>query len=95
VSLRVTARLVRPAARRAVRLGSERAAPVGGSRRAYFGREHGTLATPVLARADLEARPRPGPLLIDEYDATTLVPPGMTAALDDHGNILISTGGRA
>jgi N-methylhydantoinase A len=95
VSLRVTARLVRPAARRAVRLASERAAPVGGSRRAYFGREHGTLSTPVLARADLEPRPRPGPLLIDEYDATTLVPPGTTACLDDHGNILIATGGRA
>src|SRR5215470_7864609 len=95
VSLRVTARLVRPAARRAVRLGSERAAAAGGARRAYFGREHGTLSTPVVARADLDARPRPGPLLIDEYDATTLVPPGTTAALDGHGNILIATGGRA
>jgi len=95
VSLRVTARLVRPDARRAVRLASERAAPAGGSRRAYFGREHGMLVTPVLARADLDARPRPGPLLVDEYDATTLVPPGTTASLDDHGNILIATRGRA
>ena len=93
VSLRVTARLVRPA-RRAVRLSSERAAPAGGTRHAYFGRAHGTVSTPVLARADLDARPRPGPLLVDEYDATTLVPPGMTACLDGHGNILISTGGR-
>jgi N-methylhydantoinase A len=95
VSLRVTARLVRPDARRAVRLASERAALAGGTRRAYFGRERGTLATPVLARADLGAHPRPGPLLIDEYDATTLVPPGTTACLDAHGNILIATGGRA
>jgi N-methylhydantoinase A len=94
VSLRVTARLVRSGTRRAVRLASERAAPVGGTRRAYFGREHGTLLTPVLARADLGARPRPGPLLVDEYDATTLVPPGATACLDEHGNILIATGGR-
>ena len=77
MNLRVTARLVRPAARRAVRLG-ERAGGAGRRERAraYFGREHGTLATPVLARADLGARPRPGPLLVDEYDATTLVPPG-------------------
>jgi N-methylhydantoinase A len=95
VSLRVTARLVRPAARRAVRLASGGATSTGGTRRAYFGREHGTLPTPVLARADLDARPRPGPLLVDEYDATTLVPPGMTARLDDHGNILIATGGGA
>jgi N-methylhydantoinase A len=94
VNLRVTARLVRPGPRPAVRLASDRAATAGGSRRAYFGREHGTLATPVLARPDLGARPRPGPLLVDEYDATTLVPPGATAALDPHGNVLIATGAR-
>jgi hypothetical protein len=29
-------------------------------------------------------------LLIEEYDATTLVPPGSTAALDEYGNILIT-----
>jgi N-methylhydantoinase A len=46
----------------------------------------------VLARADLGPAPRPGPLLIDEYDATTLVPPGAAATLDGHGNILIETG---
>ena len=92
VNLRVTARLVRPAGRQTVRLASERAAMAGGTRRAYFGRQHGTRATPVLARADLGPLPRPGPLLIDEYDATTLVPPGATAGLDGHGNILIATG---
>jgi N-methylhydantoinase A len=75
-----------------VRLASERAATAGGTRRAYFGREHGMRETPVVARADLGPLPRPGPLLIDEYDATTLVPPGATAGLDDHGNILIVTG---
>jgi N-methylhydantoinase A len=95
VNLRVTARLVRPAGRQTVRLASERAATAGGARRAYFGREHGMLATPVLARADLGPLPRPGPLLIDEYDATTLVPPGATAGLDDHGNILIATGAQS
>ena len=92
VNLRVTARLVRPASRGPVRLASERAASMPGSRRAYFGREHGTLTTPVLARGALGSLPRPGPLLIDEYDATTLVPPGATAGLDAHGNILIATG---
>ena len=95
MSLRVTARLVRPSAWHAIRLASERATPVGGMRRAYFGREHQMLLTPVLARADLDGRPRPGPLLVDEYDATTLVPPGATACLDGHGNILIATGGAA
>ena len=87
--------MVRPAGRQTVRLASERAAPAGGMRRAYFGGEHGLLATPVLARTDLDRLPRPGPLLIDEYDATTLVPPGATASLDGHGNILITTGARS
>lgn len=97
VSLRVTARLVRPAGRQAVRLaGAGAGPPTGeGTRGAYFGAAHGTLATPVLVRGALGAHPRPGPLLIDEYDATTLVPPGATAHLDAHGNILIATGARA
>ena len=92
VNLRVTARLVGPVARPAVRLGSGRGAGASGTRHAYFGREHGSRATPVLARGDLGARPRPGPILVDEYDATTLVPPGAAASLDTHGNILIATG---
>lgn len=92
VNLRVTARLVRPDGRPAVRLTGERPASAGGTRRAYFGRDRGALATPVLAREDLDREPRSGPLLIDEYDATTLVPPGAAASLDGHGNILIATG---
>ena len=59
-------------------------------RNAYFGQHYGTLATPVLDRLDLaRAKPRCGPLLIDEYDATTLVPPGCSARLDDFDNIVI------
>jgi N-methylhydantoinase A len=62
-----------------------------GSRRAYFGPEHGWLETPVLARADL-AGGRAGPLIIEEYDATCLVPPGARAELDAAGNIVIRLG---
>jgi N-methylhydantoinase A len=50
------------------------------------------LTTPVLTRVELGPALRPGPLLVDEYDATTLVPPGAAARLDAHGNILIETG---
>ncbi len=57
-------------------------------RRAYFGREHGFLETPVLRRADLAVACR-GPAIIEEYDATCLVPPGARAVLDDGGNITI------
>jgi N-methylhydantoinase A len=30
-----------------------------------------------------------GPSIVEEYDATCLVPPGAEAVLDDHGNIVI------
>jgi hypothetical protein len=46
----------------------------------------GWLPTPTLRRSDL-ARPRRGPCIVEEYDATCLVPPDALAALDVHGNI--------
>ena len=60
-----------------------------GRRQAYFGPDHGLVDTAVLSRGDLDADPREGPLLIDEYDSTTVVPPGCSAWLDAHGNIRI------
>ena len=46
----------------------------------YFGRRHGRLPTPILGRAALQsAGVLCGPLVIEEYDATTLVPPGWRA----------------
>jgi N-methylhydantoinase A len=66
---------------------AEAAAPP--PRNAYFGRDSGWLRTPVLRRGDLGAAARPGPLIVEEYDATCLVPPGAAARLDATGNILI------
>jgi N-methylhydantoinase A len=57
------------------------------TRSAYFGAEHGTTETPVLDRGDLTTDPRSGPLIVEEYDATTIVPPGWSARLDKHANI--------
>jgi N-methylhydantoinase A len=62
-------------------------------RTVWFGTDGGgEHRTPVLGRGDLDEQPRPGPMLIDEYDATTLIPPRATARLDEHGNIRIATG---
>jgi N-methylhydantoinase A len=58
------------------------------ARSAYFGPEHGWLDTPVIGRADLGAG-RDGPLIVEEYDATCLVPPGARAERDAAGNIVI------
>jgi N-methylhydantoinase A len=58
------------------------------ARQAYFG-DYGWLDTPVVSRADLRSG-RDGPLIVEEYDATSLVPPGARAELDDAGNIVIA-----
>ncbi len=65
-------------------------------RPAYFGPEHdgpaqGWIETPILRRTDLAAR-RAGPLIVEEYDATCIVPPGAVASLDAGGNIVIELG---
>ena len=57
-------------------------------RRAYFGPETGWLDTPVIPRSAL-ATPQGGPCIVEEYDATCVIPPGPRAELDDFGNILI------
>ena len=59
------------------------------SRAAYFGPEHGWHETPVLARGDLAAAALRGPLIVEEYDATIVVPPGAAARCDARGNVLI------
>lgn len=59
------------------------------SRRAWFGDKHGWMDTPVMSRADL-AETRTGPLIIDEYDTTCVVPPGARAERDSAGNIVIT-----
>ncbi len=61
-------------------------------RRAYFGPESGWLDADVINRSDLRT-PRRGPCIVEEYDATCLIPPGWTARLDPHGNIAITRAG--
>jgi N-methylhydantoinase A len=57
-------------------------------RQAYFGPEAAWLETPVLHRADFKT-PQEGPCIIEEYDATTVIPPKARAVLDAYGNIVI------
>ncbi|MSP68577.1 MAG: hydantoinase/oxoprolinase family protein [Alphaproteobacteria bacterium] len=65
------------------------------SRLVYFGDGLGARETTVLPRVALAGRVLEGPLIIEEYDATCVVPPGATARLDGDGNIDISVGGSA
>jgi N-methylhydantoinase A len=63
------------------------------TRRAYFGPAHGHAQTPVASRAALAATPRQGPLVVEDYEGTTVVPPDASAWLDAHGNIVIELAG--
>ena len=92
VSLRVIAQGVsdRPRVPETIRIDR----PGGGDRpmrRVYFGPGLGWRETPILDRPALAA-PRVGPCIIEEYDATCVVPPGARATLDGYGNIAIELG---
>ena len=58
------------------------------ARQVWFA-EGGWRPVPVLARGHLTSAPRPGPLIVQEYDATALVPAGWNAALDPAGLIRV------
>ncbi len=67
--------------------------PAERTRRAHFGPGHGELDVPVIGRAALlDSPPREGPLIVEEYDSTCVVPPGATATLDTLGSIDIALG---
>jgi len=89
VSLRVVAHGIPDRPRMPERLRLDRPGPGGGpaTRRVYFG-DLGWRQTPILDRPDL-GQPRVGPCIVEEYDATCVVPPGARAALDASGNIVV------
>ena len=62
--------------------------PVG--RRPVWFDAGGAVDTPVYARPDLPAGFRlAGPAVVDQVDSTVLIPPGTTAEVDRHLNIII------
>ena len=60
------------------------------SRNAYFGMDHGWIDTPVYPRTEIESSPTTGPLIIEEYDATIVVPPEASAHIDAANNVRIT-----
>lgn len=56
----------------------------------YFGAATGAVSAAIIGRDDLDATPQPGPLIVEEYDSTTIVPPGTAAHLDECGNIVLA-----
>ena len=56
-------------------------------RRAWF--EGRWRSVPVVRRGDLGRRPSPGPLIVEDYDATTVVPPGWRCAREADRALLL------
>jgi N-methylhydantoinase A len=94
VNLRIVCRAPRPSNGAVARPSEGSAWRSPGRRMAYFGPRVGLRETTILRRAHLRATPTPGPLVVEEYDATVVVPPDWTATLDQSGNLLLEAGGR-
>lgn len=60
----------------------------GTSRVAYFGPEHGWATTQVVRRSQVSDTPMQGPVIVEEYDTTTVVRPGWTVRRDA-ANVLV------
>lgn len=68
---------------------ADTADPVMGQRQVIF--DGAARATPIVQRSRLDRGWRsPGPIVIEEDTATTVVPPGYIARIDDFGNIVIT-----
>ena len=91
----VAVRLIGSTGRRGTRgrmRASRRYARKMSSRPAYFGTEWGTVETPVVDREALTGT-QVGPLLIDEYDSTTVVPPGTRVYRDPQDFVVMEETG--
>ena len=58
-------------------------------RKVYFGPVYGQMETSVIDRPDLTAA-MSGPIIVEEYDSTCIVPPGWSASLDAEKNIVLT-----
>jgi len=59
------------------------------TRHAYFGPQHGECETRILRRSDLAGNTLAGPLIVEEFDTTVVIPPGWQARTDGYGNIVL------
>jgi N-methylhydantoinase A len=65
--------------------------PAPETRVAYYGPEVRECLTKIVARESLLGGPREGPLVIEEFDTTVVVPPQWGASLDKYGNIRLES----
>ena len=91
VNLRVIARGLSEESRMPEKLGMSASAGQAATsqRQVYFGPDQGWIDTPVVDRITLNGSTQQGPLIIEEYDSTTVVPPAWRASADQWRNIIL------
>ena len=95
VNIRVIARGVADSERvpDVIDLSLQDSGPATTGRKVYFGAEAGWLDTPIIGRMDLDGAGTGGPLVVEEYDSTVVVPPGWLATLDSLQDIVLERTG--
>ena len=93
ISLRLRATVRTPKAERIFRMQSNGAKGTDGSRLAFFGNEHGVVSTPVVLRSSVPSDEIDGPMIVEDMDATTVIPPRFTVKRDGVGNLVIRSKG--
>ena len=63
-----------------------------GERQAYFGDEMGWAAAKLINRSMLDETMTKGPFILQEFDATILVPPDFGVTRDAFDNIIMRLG---
>ena len=91
VNLRVIARGLSQESRVPERMGLSSVTNNAGpsQRPVYFGPNHGWIDTKVVDRGALDENAQAGPMIIEEYDSTTVVPPQWQASVDQWQNIIL------
>jgi N-methylhydantoinase A len=70
-------------------ISQRREAKKDATRKVYFGPDLGWLDTAVVSRASLTEKPRRGPLVVEEYESTSVVRPGWSVEVDGWSNIVM------
>ena len=89
VTVRLVASVSRPVVREMQWNAESTDTPTGENRAVYFGHGGVSVEVRVIRRQDLSADRIPGPIVIQEYDTSVVVPPGDSVWLDQFGNIVI------
>jgi N-methylhydantoinase A len=74
---------------RAMKIAPRAGASGSGARSISFARGAPALDVDIVDRASIDGRPRSGPLIIEEFDATIVVPPDARVHKDDIGCIVL------